>query len=153
MKLSDYRAPDYSLVHAHDLTLVGHLVSYISGAAVLPNGGAVVAATTMGNKPTTPSMDLALRRTQEKAAGVEGEKPSPWVEWDGRVLESLKRADVLALKGLSRAEARGLMEYWAASGVLRQKVDEKVVAEKWVLSGNGVVGEIERGALRMHIVS
>ena len=48
-------------------------------------------------------------------------------------------------------EARALMEYWAQSGVLRQRVDEKTVTAKWALAGNGVVGELERGALRMRI--
>jgi len=43
------------------------------------------------------------------------------------------------------------MEYWAQSGVFRGQVDEKTVTEKWALAGNGIVGEIERGALRMRI--
>jgi small subunit ribosomal protein S29 len=67
------------------------------------------------------------------------------------VEKSLQGAEVLKLKGLSKEEARCLMEYWAASGVLRQRVDEQTVAEKWTLAGNGIVGEIQRGALRMRI--
>ena len=78
---------------------------------------------------------------------------NPWGEWDQAVAKSLKKPKVMQVKGVSRAEARGLMEYWAASGLLRQKVDERVVQDQWTLSGNGVVGEIERAALRMHIVS
>lgn len=153
MKASCYRAPDFSLVHAHDLVLVKHFVDYLSGAKSLPNGGAIIGATTKGNHPKTYSMDLAIQQLQEKTAGVEVTQPSPYTEFDTRVAESLQKVDVMALKGLTRAEARGLMEYWAASGVLRQTVDEKTVAEKWALAGNGVVGEIERGALRMHIVA
>ncbi len=58
---------------------------------------------------------------------------------------------MLKLKGLSKGEARGLMEYWARSGVLRSRVDEEKVAEKWALAGNGIVGEMQRTALWMRI--
>jgi small subunit ribosomal protein S29 len=153
MTVSAYRAPDFSQVHAHDLVLIKHFVDHISGAKTLPNGGAVVAATTSGNIPKTDSMNLAFQNIREKAAREQITAPSPWVETDGRVMESLKKVDLMPLKGLTKAEARGLMEYWAASGVLRQAVDERTVTEKWALAGNGVVGEIAREALKMHIVA
>ncbi|KFY84199.1 hypothetical protein V500_09506 [Pseudogymnoascus sp. VKM F-4518 (FW-2643)] len=153
MTVSAYRAPDFSHVHAHDLVLIKHFVDHISGAKSLPNGGAVVAATTSGNIPKTESMNLAIQQIQEKAAGKEVTLPSPWVETDWRVMESLKKVDLMPLKGLTKAEARGLMEYWAASGVLRQAVNERTVTEKWALAGNGVIGEIAREALKMHIVA
>ncbi|KFX97791.1 hypothetical protein O988_04673, partial [Pseudogymnoascus sp. VKM F-3808] len=153
MAVSAYRAPDFSLVHAHDLVLVKHFVEHISGAKSLPNGGAVVAATTTANIPKTVTMNLAIQQIQEKAKGEEVTKPSPWVETDVRVLESLKKVDLMSLKGLTKAEARGLMEYWAASGVLRQAVNEATVTEKWALAGNGVIGEIAREALKMRIVA
>ncbi|KFZ07433.1 hypothetical protein V501_06457, partial [Pseudogymnoascus sp. VKM F-4519 (FW-2642)] len=153
MTFSAYRAPDFSQVHAHDLVLVKHFVDHISGAKTLPNGGAVVAATTSGNIPKTEAMNLAFQQIQEKAAGEQVTLPSPWVVTDGRVMESLKNVDLMSLKGLTKTEARGLMEYWAASGVLREAVDERSVAEKWSVAGNGVVGEIARGALKMRIVA
>ena len=96
-------------------------------------------------------MDLALKHLLEKEAGLETTKLDPFLPYDTRSMESLKAAKVLKLKGLSKEEARGLMEYWAASGMLRSRVDEKTVAEKWTLAGNGIVGEIERAALRMRI--
>lgn len=153
MTVSAYRAPDFSQVHAHDLVLIKHFVDHISGARSLPNGGAVVAATTTGNIPKTEAMNLSIQQLQEKAAGKEVTQPSPWVETDGRVMESMKNVDLMPLKGLTKAEARGLMEYWAASGVLRQAVNETTVTEKWALAGNGVIGEIAREALKMHIVA
>ncbi|KFY87948.1 hypothetical protein V498_06948 [Pseudogymnoascus sp. VKM F-4517 (FW-2822)] len=153
MTMSAYRAPDFSPVHAHDLVLVKHFVDHISGAKSLPNGGAVVAATTTGNIPKTESMNLAFTRILEGKEGKDLTKASPWVEMDERVLESLKKADLVPLKGLTKPEARGLMEYWAASGVLRQAVNERTVTEKWALAGNGVAGEIAREALKMHIVA
>ncbi|OBT77886.1 hypothetical protein VF21_03206 [Pseudogymnoascus sp. 05NY08] len=153
MALSSYRAPDFSQVHAHDLVLIKHFVDHISGAKTLPNGGAVVAATTSGNVPKAEAMNLAFQQIHEKAAGEPVTMPSPWVQMDGRVMDSLKNVDLTTLKGLTKAEARGLMEYWAASGVMRQAVDERTVTEKWALAGNGVVGEIARGALKMRIVA
>ena len=52
------------------------------------------------------------------------------------------------LQGLTRAEAGALLEYWARSGIVRQKVDEQFVGEKWSLAGGGIVGELERGVIR-----
>lgn len=151
MKQSAYRNSDFELIHAHDLALVKLFVDYLSGAATLPNGGSIIAATTRCSDPSTPTMHLALKQKVEKREGKELSKPDPFTEHDERSHKSLQKATLLTLNGLSKGEARGLMEYWAASGVMRQKVDEKAVAEKWTLAGNGIVGEIERGALRMRI--
>lgn len=59
-----------------------------------------------------------------------------------------KKLEVHRIPGLSREETGGLMEYWARSGIYRGRVDEKVVGEKWSLSGGGLVGELERGTVR-----
>jgi small subunit ribosomal protein S29 len=152
MKLSDYRNKDFELIHSHDLAIVNLFVDYLSGAKTFPNGGALLAATTKGNAPPVSyAMKLALQQQEEKAAGQELTKPDPWTNLDKRSYNSLQKAEVLKLDGLTKPEARGLMEYWAASGVLRAAVTEKMVAEKWTLAGHGVIGEIERGALRMRI--
>lgn len=113
-----------------------------------------MAATTKSNGPLSYATELAITQRMERQAGKEGKevtKMDPWAKTDLRAYESLQAASVMKLKGLSKAEARGLMEYWAASGLLRQRVDERTVTEKWTLAGNGIVGEIERGALRMSI--
>lgn len=59
--------------------------------------------------------------------------------------------EVKRVGGLSKDEARGLLEYWARSGVVRQRVDEGFVGEKWCLSGGGCVGELERAVVRMRV--
>jgi small subunit ribosomal protein S29 len=151
MKPSAYRSPDFELIHAHDLAIVNHFVDYLSGSKTLPNGGAVLVATTKSNSPLSYATTLAIKQQEERQEGKEVTKMDPWTKIDMRAYESLQHAKVMRLSGLSKAEARGLMEYWAASGVLRQRVDEKTVTEKWALAGNGIVGEIERGALRMSI--
>ncbi|PMD19641.1 hypothetical protein NA56DRAFT_724186 [Hyaloscypha hepaticicola] len=163
MRESMYLAPDTSKVHAHDLALIDHFVNYLSGKRRLENGGAVLAAASRSHAPTSKSMELVLKQLVELQKGEEEitEKDPFEKSYDDRVewalgvgSEKATKAgpvEVLKLKGLSKKEARGLMEYWAKSGVLRKKVDEKEVAEKWALAGNGVVAEIERGALRMRI--
>ena len=82
--------------------------------------------------------------------------PNPFYPYDQRVLNVFNNAanskiDVHRLSGLSKEEARGLMEYWARSGILRQSVDEGLVGEKWSLSGGGIIGELERGCVRMRV--
>lgn len=154
MKVSAYRSPAFELVHSHDLAIIRRFVDYLSGATTLPNGGAVVAATTRGNSPRSPSMELELaRREAEQMSVLTGrDVPAPTKEpyrkdYDDRVEASLKNVQVTKLKGVSKPEARAIMEYWAASGVLRSRVDEKTVSEKWTIGGNGILGEIERVSL------
>ncbi len=153
MKASDYRSPEYEVVHSHDLVQVRHFVEHLSGVKKLANGGAVIGATTFGNRPKSPTFDLALKQNVERATKQPVTEVNPWGEWDQAVAKSVQKPEVMQIKGVSRSEARGLMEYWAASGLLKQKVDERIVQDQWTLSGNGVVGEIERAALRMHVVS
>ena len=152
MQNSLYRAPDYSPIHAHDLAIVKHFIDHLSGATTLPNGGAVLAATSRSHAPISKSLNLAIKQAEDKQAGREITSRDPFEKsYDVRADAVLKKLEVMRLKGLSKREARGLMEYWAKSGVLRSKVDEESVTEKWTLAGNGVVGEIQRTALWMRM--
>jgi len=151
MKLSAYRSPEFELIHAHDLAIVRHFVDYLSGSKQLPNGGSVIAVTSKGNAPVSPTMKLALKQIDERQTGKDVTKADPFVKFDETSYRSLQSASLINLKGLSKDEARGLMEYWAASGLLRQRVDNRTVTEKWAVAGSGIVGEMERGALMMRI--
>ena len=152
MQNSLYRSVDFKEVHAHDLAIVKHFVDYLGGKKTLPNGGAVIAATSKSHAPISKSMELMILQNEERQAGMEISRRNPFErEFDLRAEEAMQGVTVLKLAGLSKHEARGLMEYWAQSGVLRQRVDERSVAEKWALAGNGIVGEIERGTLKMRI--
>lgn len=71
-----------------------------------------------------------------------------YVPMDSHVAEAMKDVTVKKVAGLSREEARGLMEYYARSGMLRDTVTDGLVRERWTLAGHGVVGQLERGALR-----
>jgi small subunit ribosomal protein S29 len=152
MQNSLYRSADFKEIPAHDLAIVKHFADYLGGKKALPNGGAVLAATSRSHAPISKSMELLIQQNAERQAGAEISARHPYErEYDLRAEESLHDVHVLRLNGLSKHEARGLMEYWAQSGVLRQTVDERSVAEKWALAGNGIIGEIERGALKMRI--
>lgn len=149
MKVSDYRSPAFELIHAHDLAIVRRFVDLLSGAARLPNGGAVIAATSRGNSPRNPSMELVIAR-QEASQGLIDAPPAkePYNrKYDERVEAALDKIEVVKLRSVSRVEARSLMEYWAASGLLRTAVDEQAVSDKWILGGNGNLGEMERATL------
>jgi len=149
MRISDYRSPAFELIHSHDLSFVRTFVEALQGKTNFPNGGAVIAATSRSNAPRAPSMELAIsQRIAEQEKNPEVPKSDPYFKgYDERVESSLKTVEVLKVKGVSRPEARSVMEYWAASGLLRATVDEHQVTEKWVLSGGGVLGEMERAAL------
>lgn len=147
-----YNAPGLLPIHAHDLAIIKHFTDYLSGAQTLPNGGAIIAATQRSHAPTNITTDLVIKQIQDKQKGYPPRNKNPYEKnYDSRVEKVLANVEVMKLKGISKLEARGLMEYWAQSGLLRSVVDEKTVTEKWALAGNGVVGEIERGTLRMRI--
>ncbi|KAI1806430.1 mitochondrial ribosomal protein [Daldinia bambusicola] len=148
MRVSDYRSPSFELIHSHDLSLLRLYTDALGGKTNFPNGAAILGVCTKGNNPILPSMEKAL----EQAAAAQAGEPIPprdpfYAKYDERVFDALRGVRVLNLRGVSKPEARALMEYWAASGILRLRVDEKNVSEKWTLAGNGILGEMERAAL------
>lgn len=153
MRVSDYRATNFDLIHSHDLVFVRNFVNILSGKTPLPNGGAVIAATSRNNAARNASMELAITRQLERQARVPEEELSPRDpysrKYDERTDQALENIglDIINVRGIGKAEARSLMEYWAASGLLRAQVDEKTVSEKWMTGGNGIIGEMERAGL------
>ncbi|KAJ0168820.1 37S ribosomal protein S23, mitochondrial [Colletotrichum tanaceti] len=148
MKISAYRDPSFNLVHSHDLTLVRLFIDALSGKTPLANGGAVIAATSRSNAPRSPSMELALAQSAAAAADLHVPTPDPYNKgYDDRVYEAVRGVETLNVSGISREEARAVMEYWAASGLMRARIDETTVVEKWTISGGGVLGELERASL------
>ncbi|KAM7205474.1 Mitochondrial ribosomal death-associated protein 3 domain containing protein [Naviculisporaceae sp. PSN 640] len=148
MKISQYRNAAFDLIHSHDLALIKLFTDYLSGQSSLPNGGAIIAATSRNNQPTSPSLELLIQQKIAQQKGETGPAKQPYFRgYDARVENALKNAQVVKLEGISKLEARSLMEYWAASGLLRTTVDEVAVSEKWMLGGNGVLGEMERASL------
>lgn len=108
----------------------------------------MLAATSNSNNPVVPSLNLALAQLE----GNEAVQKDPFKKYDERVLDVFNKEGMVGVQrigGVGKEEARSLMEYWAKSGVCRQRVDEGFVGEKWSLSGGGVVGELERAVVRM----
>lgn len=151
-----YLAPNLKRIHPFDFTLAKHFVDHLSGGRKLPNGGIVLAATARSDAPVSPALDIcisvaqALQKTPENLP-----EWSPYQKLDTRVMEALKALhdknsdlDVIHVGGLSKEEARSIMEYYAESGLLRREVNDVLVGEKWSVAGMGNVGELERATVR-----
>ena len=174
-----YRHPNFQPIHAHDLAIVDWFMGHLSGRRRLPNGGLVLAVTSESNQPKNSTLRLALAQLEHETASSWSTswqpqrspllplpepvtlqqlelRGDPFKVYDQRVLSIFRNnhegeVELQRVNGLSKDEARGLMEYWAKSGLLRGKVSEGLVDEKWILSGQGVVGELERAVVRMRV--
>ncbi|KAI1461600.1 mitochondrial ribosomal protein [Annulohypoxylon moriforme] len=148
MRVSDYRSPSFELIHSHDLALIRLFTEALGGKTKFVNGAAVIGVCTKGNNPIIPSMEKALEQAAAAQAGLPIPPRDPFfAKYDDRVFEAMNGVKLLNVSGVSKTEARALMEYWAASGILRMRVDERNVSEKWTLAGSGILGEMERVAL------
>lgn len=160
MRNSEYLSADVKPIHAHDLTIVRHFIDHLSGAKQLPNGGLVLGATSKSNAPASPALDFNIEVAQARQTQPDNDLPlwNPYKKVDTRVMEALKDVksgdkglDVIMIGGLSKEEARSIMEYYAESGMLRHRVDDGFVSEKWSLAGMGNIGELERSSVRLRI--
>lgn len=146
-------------IHAHDLSIVKHFMSYLSGTRTLANGGMVLAATSGSDHAKSDALDvgIAMAHARQETPPQPGQTQNvndfwdPYRKMDQRSLELLKAVGVIKMEGLSREEARTVMEYWAGSGLLRDRVGERLVGEKWTLSGGGIVGELEKAVVRQRV--
>ncbi|CZT18162.1 related to ribosomal protein [Ramularia collo-cygni] len=148
MRLSAYLNPEAEPIHAHELALVRHFVGILSGKTALPNGGMVLAATSESNRAAAHTLDHCLQRNL--AIQEEKEPPiwDPYTAHDKWVQEAMETVRAQKVLGLSKAEARGIMEYYAHSGMMRQTVTDGLVSEKWTLAGGGIIGQVENGSVR-----
>ncbi|KAF2474594.1 uncharacterized protein BDR25DRAFT_254868 [Lindgomyces ingoldianus] len=152
MRNSEYLSADVKPIHAHDLALVRHFVDRLAGKTPLPNGGMILAATSGSNAPTSPALDFSIQVAEARQLNPESiPQWNPYKNVDQRVMECLKDVGVLKVAGLTKAEARSIMEYYAASGMLRAQVTEPFVTEKWSLAGMGNIGELERVSVRLRV--
>lgn len=159
MRNSEYMSAEVQPVHAHDLTIIRHFIDHLSGQKKLPNGGIVLGATSRSNAPTSPALDFCIR-----VAEARQKTPDDVPEWDPykkvdpRVMEALKDLnsdssdlEIINVGGLSKDEARSIMEYYAESGMLRHQVNDGFVSERWSLAGMGNIGELERVSVRLRV--
>ncbi|KAK3115524.1 hypothetical protein LTR53_005019 [Teratosphaeriaceae sp. CCFEE 6253] len=227
MRMSAYLDPDSRPIHAHSLAIARDFVALLSGRTALPNGGVVLAATSVSTRPAVPTLDHFLARgvadaymqplrSVRKTLLAQARKTETVQDLDlsslddlptgpavlahlpalvarqalhfeevltsfrdrptvpsGALTEALEQivlklpawsgfeaidapvaavmesgVRVVRVGGLTKGEARGVMEYYARSGMMRGSVTEGVVGERWTLAGGGVVGQIEKGAVR-----
>jgi small subunit ribosomal protein S29 len=74
---------------------------------------------------------------------------NPLQKIDRRVMDALTNLEVLKLQGISKEEARTIIEYWAGGGMVRKRVEDAWVSESWTMSGGGVLGLLEKAVVRM----
>jgi small subunit ribosomal protein S29 len=159
MRNSEYLSADVKPIHAHDLTLIRLCIDHLSGTKKLPNGGIVLGATSQSNAPKSAALDFSI-----EVAAARKKSPDSIPEWnpyknvDARVMDALRDLrtnnedfDVINVGGLTKEEARAIMEYYAESGLLRHTVNEGFVSEKWSLAGMGNIGELERTSVRLRV--
>lgn len=148
MRVSDYRSPAFELIHSHDLAALRLFVEALGGKTEFPNGAGVLGINTRGNAPIIKSMDLALLQADAIQQGLEPPPRDPfYMKYDERVFGALEGVNVMNVGPIDKPGARALMEYWAASGILRMRIDERNVSERWTLAGNGILGELEKVSL------
>jgi small subunit ribosomal protein S29 len=169
MTNSRYRSAEYEPIHAHDLVFVKHFLSLLqptTSKPTLPNGGLLLYATSASNNPTIYSFDIALKQIIASQNGIDPSSQDfprldPYAKIDERVLNLFNNQarsteagefEVRSLGGFTTDEARGLLEHFACSGLLREKVTEELVGEKWSLAGGGIIGEMERIARRLRAI-
>jgi small subunit ribosomal protein S29 len=159
MRHSEYMSADVKPIHAYDLTLIRHFIDHLSGQKKLPNGGMVLCATSKSNAPAAPALDFCIEVAEARQKAADNiPQWNPYKNVDVRVMEALKDLngeskdlDVIQVGGLSKEEARSIMEYYAESGMLRHQVNEGFVTEKWSLAGMGNIGELEKASVRLRL--
>jgi len=157
-----YRASDFSYIHAHQFILIRQYLSHLFSSPTntketFPNGALLLAATTGSNAPSYPSFKVLLRQLQAQSEGLKMTDPNfpmpePYGNTDKHVLDLFKDSQgtqVTELKGMGKKESRGLLEYFAKSGILKSSVTDKLVGEKWGLSSGGNIGELTKVGKRM----
>ena len=106
------------------------------------------------SKESTPAATAPKIETTKPTPNPQTEEsPPPFDETRANIPPLFGRGGITVqrLRGLDRMEARGLLEYWAQSGMVRQRVDDRYVGEKWSLAGGGVIGELERCVVRARL--
>lgn len=108
------------------LNIFNHNNSNPSATAALPS------------PPPSSSSEITTTQTSQSS-------PASWLP----VTPADCEIEIKRLSGLTKMEAKALLEYWALSGVLRAEVSERFVGEQWSVAGGGLPGELERTCLGM----
>ncbi|EMC91223.1 hypothetical protein BAUCODRAFT_79913 [Baudoinia panamericana UAMH 10762] len=153
MRNSAYIDVETKPIHSHELAIVRDFTALLAGKTALPNGGMVLAAISKSTAANSPTFAAAHGHPRQFARASRDRRPklpewNPYDSLDQRVAEVMENVEVKNVDGLSKQEARSVMEYYARSGMMRGTITEGLVSEKWTLAGGGLVGELEKGAVR-----
>lgn len=159
--MTKYRSSDFNPIHAHQFLFIRQFMQLLfhTPAPGLANGGIILAATSGSNSPVAPSFHILLSQLVARANGREMTDadfplPKPYQKVDQRVLDLFRgrgseATEVQELKGISQQEAKGFLEYFARSGILKEALTDEKISEKWTLSGGGVIGELIKFGARV----
>jgi small subunit ribosomal protein S29 len=141
-------------IHALDLLLPKHFIDHVSGAKSFPNGGITLGATSKSDTISCPPLEVGIRLGQARLESPEANLQvsdfwNPLRRIDQRVMDVLSNLDVITLKGIPKEDTKSLIEYWAYSGMVRERISDSWIGEKWTLSGGGILGELEKSVVRM----
>lgn len=141
-------------IHALDLAVPRHFIDHITGTKKLPNGGVVLGATSKSDVVYCPPLEVGVEMAESRSASPDvavqlDEYWNPLQSIDQRMMDMCLDLDVLTLKGVSKTEAKTLIEYWAYNGLVRQRIADSFVGEQWTISGGGILGELERTVIKM----
>jgi small subunit ribosomal protein S29 len=120
----------------------------------LPNGGIVLGATSNSDFVLCPPLDVGIEMGEARAKTPQSNPAvsdfwNPLQRIDQRVMDICSNLDTLRLEGVSKEEAKSIIEYWAFNGLVRDRLADSWIGEKWTMSGGGVLGELEKAVVRM----
>ena len=95
-----------------------------------------------------PESSTVSSEEEEEKGEVQSTNPTQQASWTS-LTPSESTIEVKRIQGLTKFEAKSLMEYWALSGILRAEISERFVGEQWSVAGGGLPGELERTCLGM----
>ncbi|PWW75282.1 hypothetical protein C7212DRAFT_358157 [Tuber magnatum] len=119
---SKYRDQAFNAIHSHDLALPNAFLAYLSGKRGFHKG--VILAATSSKCSRTLALDAAL----------ECREVDPYERLDPRIGPSIEGAQIIRVDSLSKEEAKGLMDYYNQSGIMKDPVDIATFNEKYAVS-------------------
>ncbi|KEF51937.1 uncharacterized protein A1O9_11927 [Exophiala aquamarina CBS 119918] len=159
--LTKYRNADYNLIHAQQFTLIKQLTDLFFSLPKTPspllNGGLLLYTTSGSNSPKFPSFEALIEQIQATERGVNPKSPEfplqdPYSKPDVRVTSLVSRAggiSLLDVNGTSQFESRGILDYFARSGLLQKPLSEQLVSDFRQLSAGGIIGELAKLGARV----
>jgi small subunit ribosomal protein S29 len=140
-------------IHSLDLALPRHFIDYIIGAKTFPNGGMTLGAISKSDFVTCPPLEVGIELGEARQSSPNADLQvsdywNPLQRIDQRVLDLCLNLNVVTLKGVSKEDTKAIIQYWAFNGLVRDRMVDSWIGEKWALSGGGVLGELEKAVVR-----